>query len=141
MKKKKIKIKKEKNKKNIFYIGSALAIIAIIFLIINSIVGFIVKSNIEYYLGNSKEFVTALNKYGQEIKKEINNILSFLCIFWLFLSFLIIISLIGVYQDEKNWFYFLILAILALFSFRIESSILLFASSILFYIYKKNNKK
>lgn len=140
MKKKKIKIKK-KNKKNYFYIGIALSIIAALLLFINGILGLIIKPNLSNYLVNSKEFNSILNKYGESFINELGSILLFLSIFWFFLVFLIIISLIGIYQDEKNWFYFLFLAILALSSFRIESFILLFFSSILFYIYKKNNKK
>ncbi len=116
---KKYKSKKDESKakkKTTYYkIGIIFSFIALFLLIVNAAVGLGIK---------------------QEIAKSYPSIiptLIFLCIFWLFLGFILILAIVASIYKSNKWYHFLILAFLALFSFRIETSILLFAASFLFW--------
>jgi len=137
MRKKHRRVKKNK----LFYWAVALSIISLVFLITNAIVGIILKPNLIQHLASSKEYAVALHDYGNKLYDELTTTLTFLCFFWFFIAFLLVLALVSIFQSKKNWFYFLIIAIFALFSFRWESALLLFISSFLFWKDKKINEK
>ncbi|MEM2713734.1 MAG: hypothetical protein QXS07_00895 [Candidatus Pacearchaeota archaeon] len=107
-----------------FVAGVILSLIAFVLLLVNAVLG-LIYSNI----------IT-----GAAVNENIRIALKSLSLLWLVLGFLLVLALIKIYQGLRNWFYFLIIAFLALFSFRLESFVLLLLSSIFFLKEKRKNR-
>ncbi|MEM4358190.1 MAG: hypothetical protein QW244_02460 [Candidatus Pacearchaeota archaeon] len=109
-------------KRGYFIAGIVLSLFALFFLLVNAIIG----------LAYGSELITGATIAGIDAG-TLKNSLTFLSLFWIFLSVILLGALIRVYRKLKGWFYLLVIAMLALFSFRLESFILLLISSILFW--------
>lgn len=137
LKKKQKKIRKGKIKTNFYYIGIIFSIIAMMFLIINSLTGILMKEKILNSLINSSEYREVEREYGKGIYYEISSSITLLSVFWLLLTLLCFLSVFVISRYSKGWFYILLIGILSLFTFRIESGFFLLISSIFFW---KHNK-
>lgn len=134
--------KREREKRAFFYVGVALVLLSIVVLIINIVLGLAFRDDLFMQLVKSKEYKEAALKYGDDLIKDLNNLLIFFCFMWIVITILALISLIAINKDEKNWFYFSMLGLLSIFTFRFEVGILMFISSLLFWIEKnKKNKR
>jgi len=132
--------KNRKRKRILFYIGYVLVFIGILILLLNFILATGFKEDLFRQLAKSKEYREASVMYGDNLIDEINNLLIFFSIMWLVIIVLSILALIAINRDEKNWFYFLMIGLLAFFTFKFEVGILMLISSFLFWIEKNKNE-
>ncbi len=133
-------MKRKKKKEVWFYVGVGLVILSILVLAINIILGTVFKNELFRELVKSKEYKEATLKYGDSLIDEITNLLYFFCFMWAIIIVLSILALVTINKDIKNWFYFLLLGILSIFTFRFEVGIFFFISSFIFWIEKRKNE-